>query len=75
MDIDATRDALAKAGRLTAGFTRPDDAVRDFLDDLEEFCRSIVDEMPPNSDLAQTFSPPAQLTLVEIQRIRDEESH
>lgn len=74
IDVEAIGDVVAGFGGLTAGFIKPDDAIRDFLDNLEEFCRAIVDEMPRGSDLIQTFSPPAQRTLIEIQRIRNERS-
>jgi hypothetical protein len=72
-DLKAFRDTIGRSKSLTSGFLHPDNAVRDFLDDLAEFCRSVLDEMPRESDLAQVFFPPAQRTLVEIETVRAEE--
>lgn len=73
LDAEAIEQALDRHKPLTSGFFRPDEAVRKFLDDLDEFGRSILDEMPPGSDLAEIFFPPARRTLAEVQKVRGEE--
>lgn len=69
-DMEAIQQVLDRRGPLAFSFFHPDEAVRNFLDNLEEFCRSVLDEMPPESDLAQVFFPPARRTLAEIERVR-----
>ncbi|TQS42023.1 hypothetical protein [Cryptosporangium phraense] len=73
LDVKALSDALGGRQSLTSAFLRPDDAVREFLDVLEEFCRSVLTEMPRGSDLADVFSAPAGRALTEVHEVRAEE--
>ncbi|GGP08343.1 hypothetical protein LDL08_22350 [Nonomuraea glycinis] len=72
-DLEAFHDTIGRSRMLTPAFLSPDEAVRTFLDDLKQFCRSVLDEIPRESDLAQVFFPPARRTLVEIEKVRSEE--
>ena len=72
-DIEALQETLDRRW-LTSDFLYPDNAVHNFLDNLEGFCRSVLGEMPPESDLAQIFFSPARRTLADIERVRGEES-